>query len=165
VSVLETLLAPPRSAVVVPVDGDTLFPGSARWESFFRDIRFSSVDVFGLYPIVGVLHEQDARRSPNFMASHGASKDRAAIEEGALRLRTWLYLDGSKYQRIVFLSGGPLIAIWIRGVAKTPISSRIRLVPVRNGVRGAGSRSTIGLPGLEMTTTRSRLLHILGKER
>jgi hypothetical protein len=164
VSILEALMSPPRAAVVVPVEGDSLSPGSTRWEAFFGRLRSPRVDVFGLYPILGPMHERDAARSPHFVSAHGQMKDRNAIEEGALRLRAWLYADGPAYDRIVFLSGGALTPIWSRGVAGTSLSNRIKIVPVRNSraARGAAARTDQNLPGLESEMTRIRLMNTLG---
>ena len=158
-------MSPPRSALIVPVEGESLSPGSERWESFFKGLRATSLDVYGLYPIVGIMHERDALRSPHFVAAHGTMKDRSAIEEGALRLRTWLYTDGSSYDQIVFLAGGALTPIWSRAVAGTPAAHRVKIVPVRNlaSARGSASRVVQGLPGLESVVTRSRLLNVLGR--
>ena len=158
-------MSPPRSAVVVPVEGDSLAPGSARWEAFFGSIRSPSVDLFGLYPIIGLMHERDANRSPHFVSAHGQMRDRNAIEEGALRLRAWLYADAPAYDRVVFLSGGPLTPIWSRGVSGASGSNRIRIVPVRGSraMRGSSARVQQGLPGLESELTRTRLLNALGK--
>jgi hypothetical protein len=149
---------------VVPVEGESLSPGSARWEAFFGKIRSPHVDVFGLYPIVGLMHERDAARAPHFMSAHGQMKDRNAIEEGALRLRAWLYADAPTYDRIVFLSGGALTPIWSRGVAGTNASHRIKIVPVRTrrAARGVAARTEQNLPGLEGEMTRIRLLNALG---
>ena len=158
-------MSPPRSALVVPVEGESLSPGSERWESFFKGLRAASLDVYGLYPIVGIMHERDALRSPHFVAAHGMMKDRNAIEEGALRLRAWLYAEGPSYDQIVFLAGGALTPIWSRAVAGTPAAPRVTIVPLRNttSTRGAGSRVVQGLPGLESVITRNRLLNVLGR--
>lgn len=164
-SILESLMSPPRAAIVVPVEAEPLSPGSERWEAFFRPFRDVRTDVFGLYPIAGIMHERDAVRSPHFVSAHGQMKDKGAIEEGALRLRTWLYADGPAYDRVVFLSGGALTPIWSRAVAGTSMAHRVRIVPVRNSKaqRGSSSRTQPGLPGLESELTRTRLLNALGR--
>lgn len=156
---------PPRVAVIAPVEGDSLCPGSERWESFFSGIRGPRVEIFGLYPIAGLVHERDARRAPRLLSAHGIMRDRAAIEESALRLRTWMYADGPSYDRFVFLAGGPLTPIWTRAVAGIPAARRVKLVPVRNlaAARGSASRSVQGLPGLERSVTRARLLNAIGR--
>jgi len=161
-SVLETLMSSPRTALIVPVEGASLCPGSDRWEAFFGGLRGTRLDVFGLYPIVGLMHERDARRAPHHVAAHGTMKDKAAIEEGAVRLRTWLYADGPSYPQIVFLAGGPLAPIWSRAVGGTPVASRVKLVSV-GGARGAGAAVMQGLPRLENSITCTRLLHVLGR--
>lgn len=157
----------PRTALIVPVEGESLCPGSPRWEAHFGGIRGPNVDVFGLYPIAGPMHERDAKRAPHHVAAHGTTKDRGAIEEAAVRLRAWLYAEGPSYPQIVFLAGGPLAPIWTRAVAGTPVAQRVKLVTVRNGsdTRGAGATVVQGLPGLESSITRTRLLHALGLGR
>lgn len=164
-SILESLMAPPRAAIVVPVEAEPLSPGSERWDAFFRSIRDSHTDVFGLYPIVGILHERDAVHSPHFVSAHGQMKDRNAIEEGALRLRAWLYAEAPAYDRVVFLSGGALTPIWSKAVAGTSMAHRVRIVPVRHNrvQRGGSSRTQMGLPGLESELTRTRLMNALGR--
>jgi hypothetical protein len=161
-SLLEALLQNPRVAVFAPVDDQALSPGSERWEKFFGGVRADNVDVMAILPIVGVMHERDLRRNPSYMTFHGTMRDRAAIEEGALRLRAWLHADGPNYGSLVVLSGGPLIPIWSRAIAKTPAALRTTLIPVRpKSVRNANSVS--GLPGLESDTVRARLINAIGK--
>jgi|LauGreDrversion4_2_1035121.scaffolds.fasta_scaffold17986_3 hypothetical protein len=161
-SLLEALLQNPRVAVFAPVDDHALSPGSERWERFFGGVRADNVDVMAILPIVGVMHERDLRKNPSYMTYHGTMRDRAAIEEGALRLRAWLHADGPNYGRFVVLSGGPLMPIWSRAIAKTPAALRTTLIPVRpKTVRNANSVS--GLPGLESDTVRVRLVNAIGK--
>lgn len=164
-SILETLMSPPRAVIIVPVEVEPLSPGSDRWETFFRPFRDARTDVYGLYPIVGIMHERDAVRSPHFVSAHGQMKDKGAIEEGALRLRAWLYAEGPAYDRVVFLSGGSLTPIWSKAVRGTRMAHRVRIVPIRNSkaLRGASSRAQQGLPGLESEMTRTRLLNALGR--
>ena len=79
-SALSTLMAPPRIAVIVPVDGASLAPGSPRWESFFGSVRRSGLDLHGLYPVVGVVREQEAMASPGHQAAHGLMSENRALE-------------------------------------------------------------------------------------
>ena len=158
-------MSPPTSAIVVPVDGGSLSPGSPRWEAFFGAIRAPGIDVFGLYPSVGIMHERDARRSPRYVAAHGSMGERHAIEEAALRLRTWLHAHSPAYDQVVFLAGGPLTPIWSRAVAGTPAARRVKVIPVRNGsaMRGAGAAAAQGMPGIDGLITRTRLLSAIGR--
>lgn len=164
-SILSSLMSPPTSAIVVPVEGESLSPGSPRWEAFFGGIRAPGIDVFGLYPIVGIMHERDARRSPHYVAAHGSMGERHAIEEGALRLRAWFYAQAPSYDQVVFLAGGPLTPIWSRAVAGTPAAHRVRVIPVRNGnaTRGMGAAAVQGMPGLDGIITRTRLVNAIGR--
>lgn len=161
-SLLEALLQSPRVAVFAPVEDHALSPGSERWERFFGAVRAPNIDVMAILPIVGVMHERDLRRNPSYMTYHGTMRDRAAIEEGALRLRAWLHADGSNYDRFVVLSGGPIMPIWSRAIAKTPAALRTTLIAVRpKTVRNSNSMS--GLPGLESDTVRVRLTNAIGR--
>ena len=161
-SLLEALIRNPRVAVFAPVEDHSLSPGSERWERFFSGIRGDNVDVMALLPIVGVMHERDLRRNPGYMTFHGTMRDRSAIEEGALRLRAWLHADGPNYDRLVVLSGGPLMPIWSRAIAKTPAAARTTLIQVRpKSVRNSNVVS--GLPGLESDTVRARLVNAIGR--
>ncbi len=167
-------MSPPRAAVIVPVESLSLCPGSLRWEEYFQGIRSPTVDLFGLFPVAGIVSEKDALRHPHHVADHGTCRDKQAIEEGALRCRAWLYDQGATYDRVVMLSGGPLACIWSRALAPTPmepgtgldpsILRRVTCIRVTNGIaaRGGGQAVITGLPGFT-PTIRARLVNALGQ--
>ena len=132
-----------RTALILPygcVAG--MEPGCPVWERLTGPVR-GATDLYGLMIPWGIVPESTFKKHASFLAHDLEINDRQSARDASDRIRAWIETKGRTYHAIAFVSYGPLIDVWSKGVGGSMAAEAVSLVKVPQRMDGLLQASVV----------------------